>query len=65
MSRNKETAQRVNAGGKSGTNQRGQPTMRAAQGASLARRRFGWSVGECIVVALAFNAAARLSGGGR
>ena len=64
MNRENETAQRGNAGGKV-NHQRGQPTMRAARGASPARRRFGLNVGECIIVALAFGASARLAGGGR
>ena len=64
MNREKETAQRGNAGGKV-NHQRGQPTMRAARGASPARRRFGLNVGEAIVIALAMGAAARMVGGGR
>lgn len=55
MNREKETAQRGDAGGKV-NHQRGQPTMRAAQGASPGRRRFGMSVGEAIVFALAVEA---------
>ena len=42
------------------------PTMRAARPAIASRgRRFGMSVGECIIIALAFSAAARLAGGER
>jgi hypothetical protein len=61
MKREKETAQRGNAGGKV-NHQQGQPTMRAARGASPGRWRFGMSVGEAIVIALAMGAAARMGG---
>ena len=40
------------------------PTTLTARGASPSPR-FGLSVGETIIIALAFNAAARLAGGGR
>ena len=41
-------------------------TPTAAQSASGSRRRrFGMSVGEAIVIALAMGAAARMAGGGR
>lgn len=56
MNREKETAQRGNAGGKV-NHQQAQPTMRAARGASSARR-FGPNLGKAIILALAFSVAA-------
>lgn len=57
MSRDKETAQRGNAGGEKVNHQRGQSTTAAARCASSARR-FGPNLGECIILALAIEAGA-------
>lgn len=65
MRANEKAARLGSESGNSGSNQRTNPTPRAAQGASRAQPRFGTSVGEAIVVALVMHAATRLVGRGR
>ena len=65
MRTNEKAARLGSESGNSGSNQQTNPTPRTEQSANRAQSRFGKSVGEAIVVALAMRVATPKAGGER